>query len=41
VLVLESRQELNLKKEADADGAAPAKSAVAQAAPPKKSADSH
>jgi rod shape-determining protein MreC len=41
VLVLESRQELNLKKEADADGAAPAKSAVAQAAPSKKSADSH
>lgn len=46
VLVLETRQELNLRKEADGDGAAPAssgtaKSAMAQAAPAKKSADSH
>ncbi len=46
VLVLETRQDLNLKKEADADGAAPAassstKSAVAQAVPAKKPADSH
>jgi len=46
VLVLETRQELNLKKEADGDGAAPAssgaaKSAIAQASPAKKSTDSH
>jgi rod shape-determining protein MreC len=46
VLVLQTRQELNLKKEADADGAAPApsggaKAAVAQAVPAKKPADSH
>jgi len=46
VLVLETRQELNLKKEADGDGAAPAssgtaKSSMAQASPAKKSADSH
>jgi len=46
VLVLETRQELNLKKEADGDGAPPAssgaaKSAMAQASPAKKSTDSH
>src|SRR5215469_4395572 len=46
VLVLETRQDLNLKKESDADGAAPAssgstKSAVAQTVPAKKPADSH
>jgi rod shape-determining protein MreC len=46
VLVLETRQDLNLKKEADADGATPApssspKSAIAQAAPAKKPNDSH
>ncbi|HWZ56092.1 MAG TPA: rod shape-determining protein MreC, partial [Verrucomicrobiae bacterium] len=46
VLVLETRQELNLKKEADGDGAppassGPAKSAMAQASPVKKSTDSH
>lgn len=45
VLVLQTRQELNLKKEADGDGAAPpspgsAKPAVAQAAPAKKPLDS-
>ena len=46
VLVLETRQDLNLKKEADGDNATPpssgsAKSAVAQAAPSKKPDESH